>query len=142
MLKGIDPLLGPELLAALRAMGHGDEIAIVDANFPAAGLARRLVREGGIDAVRMTAAVAGVMPLDAFGPAAAFRMTVVDAPQSEPAIVAEFAAALARAGYAGPIEAVERFAFYEQARQAFVVVATGERRLYGNLILRKGVIEA
>jgi L-fucose mutarotase len=140
MLKGVDPLLGPELLAALRAMGHSDEIVIADANFPAAALARRLCRADGVDAVRMAAAIAGIMPLDDFTPAAAFRMAVVDAPQSEPAIVADFKAVLADGGYLGPIEALDRFAFYERARAAFAVVATGETRLYGNPILRKGVI--
>jgi L-fucose mutarotase len=140
MLKGVDPLLGPELLAALRAMGHGDEIVIADANFPAASLARRLCRADGVDAVRMAAAVAAIMPLDDFTPAAAFRMAVVDAAEREPAIVGAFRQALADGGYLGPIEALERFAFYERARGAFAVIATGEARLYGNLILRKGVI--
>jgi L-fucose mutarotase len=142
MLKGIDPLLGPELLAALRAMGHGDEVVIADANFPAAALGQRLCRADGVDAVRMLVAVASVLPLDTFTSAAAFRMAVVDAPHTEPAIVAEFAQALIQAGYGGPIEPIERFAFYARAREAFAVVATGERRLYGNLILRKGVIDA
>ncbi|HEY1447952.1 MAG TPA: RbsD/FucU domain-containing protein [Caulobacteraceae bacterium] len=140
MLKGVDPVLGPELLAALRAMGHGDEIVLADANFPAAALARRLFRADGADAVRMTRAVASVLPLDDFTPAAAFRMAVVDDPQSEPEIVRQFRAALGECGYSGPIESIERFAFYERARTAFGIVATGEARLYGNLILRKGVI--
>ncbi|HEX8667551.1 MAG TPA: RbsD/FucU domain-containing protein [Allosphingosinicella sp.] len=140
MLKGIDPILGPELLAALRAMGHGDDIAIVDANFPAAANARRLMRVDGVDAVRVTAAVAALMPLDDFVPAAAWRMAVVDAPDEVPPVTALFEEALRANGYSGPIEAVERHAFYERARGAFAVVATGEARLYGNLLLRKGVI--
>jgi L-fucose mutarotase len=140
MLKGIDPVLGPELLAALRAMGHGDEIVVADANFPAASTARRLCRSDGADAVRLVAAISAIMPLDDFVPAAAFRMSVVDRMDEAPPITAEFAAALAANGYAGPIEALERFAFYERARAAFAIVATGEMRLYGNLILKKGVI--
>jgi L-fucose mutarotase len=140
MLKGIDPVLGPELLAILRAMGHGDEIVIADANFPAASQARNLVRADGVDAVRMTRAISALMPLDDFVPAAAFRMAVVDAPETVPPIVAEFAKALAAGGYEGPIEPIERAAFYDRARHAFAVVATGEIRLYGNLILKKGVI--
>jgi L-fucose mutarotase len=140
MLKGIDPVLGPELLAALRAMGHGDEIVVADANFPAASTARLLCRADGADAVRLVAAISAVMPLDDFVPAAAFRMSVVDRTDTEPPITAQFAAALARNGYTGPIEALERFAFYERARTAFAIVATGETRLYGNLILKKGVI--
>jgi len=140
MLKGLDPLLGPDLLAALRAMGHGDEIVLADANFPAEALARRLCRVDGVDASRMAQAVLSVLPLDDFAPAAAFRMAVVGAPDSEPEIVDAFRAVLIEAGYAGPIEAIERLAFYDRARAAFAIVATGEMRLYGNLILRKGVI--
>jgi L-fucose mutarotase len=140
MLKGIDPAIGPDLLAILRAMGHGDEIVIADANFPASALARRLVRADGVDAVRMARAIAQIMPLDDFTPAAAVRMAVVDAPDAAPPIVAQFARALADGAYAGPIEAVERFAFYERARAAYAIIATGELRLYGNLILKKGVL--
>jgi L-fucose mutarotase len=140
MLKGIDPVLGPDLLAALRAMGHGDEIVVADANFPAAANAKRLVRADGVDAVRLVRAIAALMPLDEFVPAAAFRMAVVDAPGEEPAITAAFAAALAEGGYTGPIEPLERHAFYARAREAFAIVASGETRLYGNLILKKGVV--
>ncbi len=140
MLKGIDPVLGPDLLALLRAMGHGDEIVVADANFPAAANARRLVRADGIDAVRLVRAITALMPLDDFAPAAAFRMAVVDAPETVPPITADFADALADAGYIGPIEAVERQAFYAHAREAFAIVASGETRLYGNLILKKGVV--
>jgi len=140
MLKGIDPALGPELLAILRAMGHGDEIVIADANFPAAANAKRLARADGVDAARLVQAIAQIMPLDDFAPAAAFRMAVVDAPESVPPITDEFARALAANGYAGPIEPIERQAFYARARDAFAIVASGETRLYGNLILKKGVV--
>jgi L-fucose mutarotase len=140
MLKGIDPVLGPQLLAHLRAMGHGDEIVIADANFPSASNARRLVRADGVDAVRLAGAIAAIMPLDDFTPAAAFRMAVVDAPDETPPITTEFSRTLAANGYAGPIEAIERGAFYARAREAFAIVATGETRLYGNLILKKGVV--
>jgi L-fucose mutarotase len=140
MLKGIDPVLGPDLLAILRAMGHGDEIVVADANFPAAANARRLVRADGIDAVRLVTAIAALMPLDDFVPAAAFRMAVVDAPGEVPSITAAFAGALADGGYTGSIEALERHVFYARAREAFAIVASGETRLYGNLILKKGVV--
>jgi L-fucose mutarotase len=140
MLKGVDPVIGPDLLAILRAMGHGDEIVIADANFPASSLARRLVRADGVDAAHMVGAIAQLLPLDDFCPAAAFRMAVVDAPTTEPPIVPVFSAILAGHGYEGPIEALERFDFYDRAREAFAIVATGERRLYGNLILKKGVL--
>ena len=88
----------------------------------------------------MSRAIAALMPLDDFVPAAAFRMAVVDAPGTTPPIVAEFAEALAAGGYTGPIEAIDREAFYDRAQRAFAIVATGETRLYGNLILKKGVI--
>ncbi len=140
MLKGIDPALGPDLLAILRAMGHGDELVIADANFPSAANARRLVRADGVDAVRLTAAIAAIMPLDDFVPAAAFSMAVVDAPGEVPPIIGEFASVLAAGGYQGPIEPIERHAFYARARDAFAIVASGETRLYGNLILKKGVV--
>ena len=140
MLKGIDPLIGPDLLALLRAMGHGDEIVIADANFPSTSMARRLVRADGVDAVHMARAIVQLLPLDDFVPAAAFRMAVVGAPDDEPPIVQDFRRVLAENGYAGPIEALERFAFYDRAREAFAIVATGELRLYGNLILKKGVL--
>jgi L-fucose mutarotase len=140
MLKGIDPFLGPELLAVLRGMGHGDEIVVADANFPAASVNNRVIRADGIAAPRMVAAIVSVLPLDDFVPAAVFRMAVVDRPDEVPAVTSDFAAALANGGYTGAIEAVERFAFYARAKAATAVVVTGETRLYGNLILKKGVI--
>src|SRR5690242_16265992 len=140
MLKNIDPILGPDLLSILRAMGHGDDIAIVDANFPATASAKRLVRLDGLTAPRVVRAVLNVLPLDTFVPNAAFRMAVVDNPNDIPPITKEFESLLAAAGYHGEIEAVERFAFYERARNSYAVVATGERRYWGNLILKKGAI--
>ena len=139
MLKGIDPLLGPELLAILRAMGHGDEIVIADANFPSASIGRKLVRADGVDAPRMVAAILSVMPLDDFADAA-FRMAVVGDPHEVPPITLEFENALRAAKEDRRIEAIERQAFYDRARNAFAVVATGETRLYGNLILKKGLV--
>ena len=140
MLKGIDPLLGPGLLAVLRGMGHGDEIVIADANFPATALAQRLERADGVDAVRTLRAIASVMPLDDFVPKAAFSMAVVGKAEEVPEIVRKFEAVLAEAGYRAGIDALERQAFYDRARKAYAIVATGETRLYGNLILKKGVV--
>ena len=140
MLKKIDPLLGPELLGILRAMGHGDEIAIVDANFPAESRARRIIRMDGVSATAMLKAVVSVLPLDQFVDEAAFCMEVVDDPEAVPEIVWEFREIIQaeepRAGFG----ALERFAFYDRSRAAFAVIATGERRLYGNLLLKKGVL--
>lgn len=140
MLKGVDPRLGPDLLGVLRAMGHGDEVAVVDANFPAEALARRLCRADGIDAVAMVRAIVSVMPLDDFDSSAAFRMAVVGAREETPPVVRDFEAELRRAGYGGNVVALDRQGFYDRARQAFAIVATGELRLYGNLILVKGVV--
>jgi len=143
MLIGIDSLLGPDLLAHLRVMGHGDELVIADANFPSASIGRRVLRADGISATRMLEAVASVLPLDTFVPAAVFVMEVVDRPGMFAPITDEFRQILSRrAGHEPPlIEGIERFAFYERARQAYAVVATGELRIYGNVILRKGIIE-
>lgn len=142
MLKGIDPLLGPALLSILRSMGHGDEIVIADANFPAmsTGAPNRVLRADGSDAVRLAQAIVSVLPLDDFVPAAAFRMAVVDKPDEVPPITQEFARVLKAAHYNGAIEPIERHAFYARAKAAYAIVATGETRLYGNLILKKGVI--
>lgn len=141
MLRGIDPLLGPELLHTLRAMGHGDEIAIVDANYPAAGDARCLLRLDGVRATDALGAVVSILPLDSFVECAAWRMEVVGAPDEVPEVVEEFQTILNESG-SGPttIGALERFAFYDRVKQAFAVVATGERRFYGNILLKKGVI--
>jgi len=140
MLKGIDPLLGPELLRVLRAMGHGDEIVIADANFPAASTHGTVIRADGVEAPRMVAAIVSVLPLDEFVENAAFRMAFVDSPAQTPPITHDFRRVLSNAGYDREIEPIERFAFYDRARAAFAIVATGEPRLYGNLILKKGII--
>lgn len=142
MLKSIDPLLSPDLLAALRAMGHGDTIALVDANFPAAANAQRLIRLDGHGVIRVLDAVLSVLPLDDFAPDAAIRMDVVGDATAERPVFADFRACLARhepqPGQA--LGALERHAFYAAARAAFAIVATGETQLYGNILLRKGVI--
>ncbi|HEY2708107.1 MAG TPA: RbsD/FucU domain-containing protein [Caulobacteraceae bacterium] len=140
MLKGIDPLLGPELLATLRAMGHADEIVIVDANFPAAANARRLIRAEGVTATRMVEAILSVLPLEQFEPVAAFRMAVDGSPDQLPPVIGEFERLLRAAGYDGPIGALGRFDYYERTRAAYAIVSTGERRYWGNLILKKGAI--
>jgi L-fucose mutarotase len=141
MLKGIDPLLSADLLYVLRAMGHGDELVIVDANFPAAAMGRRVVRMDGVSATRALEAVLSVMPLDDFVDEPCARMQVVDDPEAVPAICAEFQTIIDQAeGSRFRLASIERFAFYERARQAFALVQTGETRLYGNVLLKMGVI--
>ncbi len=140
MLKTIDPLLTGDLLAILADMGHGDEIALVDANFPATALAARLVQLPGVDAAPALAAILSLLPLDDFVDAPA---AVMDAPGERPAIYAEFDTLLGAAeNGAVRVDVIDRFAFYDRAEQAFAIVATGERRLYGNIILKKGVVRA
>ena len=141
MLKGLDPLLTPDLLSVLRAMGHGDEIAIVDGNYPASSAGPPVVRLDGVAADLALNAVLSVMPLDDFVPEAAWCMAVVGDPNAEQPIFDAFRAALARHESAEfMLHKLERFAFYARAETAFAIVATGERRLYGNLILKKGVV--
>ena len=141
MLKQIDPLLGPELLSTLRAMGHGDEIVIADANFPAASAGRPLIRLDGIDAPRIANAILSVMPLDDFVPECAWHMQVVGDPGKEYPLFAEIRE-IVEVAEARPIRmgALERFAFYEAARNAFAIVRTSDPGPYGCFILRKGVI--
>jgi len=140
MLRGINPLLGPDLLHALAAMGHGDEICICDANFPAAANARRLIRVDAADAVQITDAILDLIPLDSFVDNAALVMQVVGKPKEKPPIVALFQQAIDRHEKGFRIAAIERSKFYERARGCYAIVITGERRFYGNLILTKGVL--
>lgn len=140
MLYGIDPILGPDVLHTLRAMGHGDEICIADANFPAVSNARRLLRIDAADAVRVTDAVLSLMPLDTFVPNAAFVMQVVGKPKESPPIYGLFQKAIDGRQKGFKLARIERFKFYERARDCYAIVTTGERRLYGNLILKKGIV--
>lgn len=141
MLKGIHPLLSPELLHALASMGHGDELVIADANFPAASNARRLVESPGVGSPDLLAAVLSVFPLDTRVTPAVFTMEVTGDPQAVPPPVAEFAAVLTAQGMADiEMGHLERHAFYERARGAFAIVRTGEMRRFGNILLVKGVV--
>jgi len=140
VLKGIDPLLNAELLAVLAEMGHGDELAIVDANFPAVTMARRMVRSSA-PAPSVLKAVLTLVPLDDFVEAPMAVMEVVGAPTEIPEPVREFQSfADAAEGKAVKTERLDRFSFYERTKAAFAVVATGEPRLYGCVLIKKGVI--
>lgn len=141
MLRSIHPLLGPDLLFALASMGHGDEIAIVDANFPAASLARRLVSMRGVGTAEMMTATLTVLPLDESVPFPASIMRAAEAVDVAVTAIGSIRAALDRAtsGAAGVAE-LERFEFYERARNAFAIVSTGELRPYGNVLLTAGAL--
>ena len=141
MLKGIDPILNADLLWTLRAMGHGDDLVIADTNFPATTMGRRVVRMDGVSGPRLLEAVLSVLPLDDFVPDPALRIEVVGDPEAEPEVCRDYAAILARPAHGGArLGRLERFAFYERARGAFAVVASGEDRLYGCVLLKKGVV--
>ena len=143
MLKGIPALLHADLLHALAAMGHGDELAIVDANFPAASVGRRVIHVVGASASETLDAVLSIFPLDATVAPAAFTMEVAGDAGTLPEPVREFAAAFTRHGLAdAEIGHLARSAFYERARGAFAVVRTGELRPYGNILLVKGTVGA
>jgi L-fucose mutarotase len=146
MLKNIDPLLNADVLYALRAMGHGDELVICDTNFPADSVARQtvfgdLLRIDAPTAARVARAVLSVMPLDSFVDDAAMRMEIVGKAREIPPVQAEVQAEIDRAeGKSWPMGSIERMAFYERAKKAYCVIQSGERRFYGCFILKKGVV--
>jgi L-fucose mutarotase len=146
MLKSIDPLLNADVLYALRAMGHGDDLIICDMNFPADSIARqttlkRLLRIENVTAARAARAILSVLPLDAFVDKPARRMEIVGKPDEVPPVQAEVQAEIDRAeGKPSPMGAVERFAFYDLAKKAYCVIVTGERRFYGCFAFKKGVL--
>jgi L-fucose mutarotase len=146
MLKNIDPLLNADVLYALRAMGHGDELVICDTNFPADSVARQtafgdLLRIDAPTAARVAKAVLSVMPLDSFVDDAAMRMEIVGKAGEIPPVQAEVQAEIDRAeGKSWPMGSIERMAFYERAKRAYCLIQSGERRFYGCFILKKGVV--
>ena len=146
MLKGIDNRLNADVLHALRAMGHGDTLVIADTNFPSDSIARqtvvgRLLRMENLTCAEAAQAVLSVLPLDTFVDDFAGRMEVVGAPSEVTAVQAEVQAEIDRAeGRPRPMIGIERFAFYDEARKAYAVIQTGERRFYGCFVFRKGVI--
>ena len=141
MLNGIHPLLSPDLLCAMASMGHGDEIAIVDANFPAASLGPRLIEIRGASSPELLDAVLTLLPLDTSVVPAVFTMEVIGDSSAVPEPVMEFAEVFTWHRLADcEIGTLERHAFYERAKRAFALARTGEMRPYGNILLVKGVI--
>jgi len=146
MLKGIDPVLTPDLLAALAAMGHGDDLALVDANHPAARIAasctvRQPIRLPGLTMARAARAILSLFPVDDFTDDPARRMQIVGDAGAMPDVQREVQAEIDLAvGRPLPLVGIERFAFYEAAKAAFVVVQVGDARPYGCFLIRKGVI--
>lgn len=140
MLKNIPPILGPDLLGILRAMGHGDEIAIVDANYPADAAGPALVRLDGISATDTLDAILTLMPLDDFVDEAAICMQVVGNASKREPVMDAFEQILRQHEPAMSLASLERFAFYDRVRTGYAIIQTGERRLYGNILLKKGII--
>ena len=146
MLKGLDHRLNADVLHTLRAMGHGDTLVIADTNFPSDSIARStvrgsLLRMDNLTCAEAAQAVLSVLPLDTVVADFAGRMEVVGDPAQIPAVQAEVQAEIDRAeGRPRPMIGIERFAFYDEARKAYAVIQTGERRFYGCFLFRKGVI--
>ena len=135
MLKGISPVVSPDLLKTLAEMGHGDEIVIADAHFPGHTFNSRVLRADGLDADQLLAGIIPLFELDAYA-TPVIMMEAVPGDTLDPSVEARYRKAL---GYEGVIERVERFAFYERAKKAYAVVLSGEIAQYGNIILKKGV---
>ncbi|GAB5508429.1 MAG: L-fucose mutarotase [Rhizobiaceae bacterium] len=141
MLRNIDPLLSPDLLHALRSMGHGDEIVIADAHFPGSSIGPACIRADGSTVSDLLRAVLSAMPLDSFVDDPALTMQVVGEPDTVPEAVREFQSIIdTNADRPVQAKALERFAFYERASQAFAIVQTGDTRIYANIILKMGVL--
>jgi len=141
MLKGIPGILPPELLKVLAEMGHGDEIVLADGNFPAASTAARLIRSDGHGVPEVLDAILKLFPLDTFVAKPVVLMGVVPGDHYHPVIWEAFQKIITthEPGFAG-FETVDRFAFYERARRAYAIVATGEKARYANIILKKGIL--
>ena len=141
MLKGLSPLLTPELLKILCDMGHGDEIVLADGNFPSEAIGQRVVRLDAHAGTDVLKAIMSVFPIDTYSDPNAFLMEVVPGDNVETPIWDEYSHIMKESeGETVRIGHIERFAFYERAKKAYAVIATGETALYANLILKKGVI--
>ena len=146
MLKGIDPRLNADVLYALRDMGHGDVVILSDTNFPSGSIAREtvygdLLRMDNLTAAEAAEAVLSVLPLDTFVDDFAGRMEIVGDPDNIPPVQSEVQTVVdAAEGAPRTMVSVERFAFYDLAKDAYAVIQTGERRFYGCFMFRKGVI--
>jgi L-fucose mutarotase len=140
MLIGISPLIGPDLLATLSRMGHGDELVLADAHFPAESVGRRVLRADGL---RIADLLDGILPLfavDSYAPDPIVMMAAVEGDRADPAVHERYREIIERHHRsARPTHFLDRFEFYERARHAFAVVATGETATYANILLKKGV---
>ena len=141
MLKGIPKELSPELLKILSEMGHGDEIVIADGNFPAENLGRRVVRADGHGGIKMLDAILSVIPLDTYAEENFILMQVVPGDNVKPTIWEDYRKTAKKKAPEVKEGQLERFSFYDRAKNAYAIVATGESAIYANIILKKGVIK-
>lgn len=141
MLKGISPIISPELLKILMEMGHGDEITIGDGNFPAASMAKRLVRLDGHGVTEILDAILKLFPLDTYVEKPVALMEVVPGDNIDPVIWKDYERVIKENEGEKGIEFIDRFGFYDRAKQSYCIVATGESALYANIILKKGVVK-
>ncbi len=141
MLKNIPSIISPELLKILHEMGHSDEIVIGDGNFPAASNAKRLVRADGHGVPELLDAILQLFPLDTYVEAPVMLMQVTPGDDVDPVIWKDYRKIVDKHQDNVNFEEIERFAFYERARNAYAIVATGESALYANVILKKGVVK-
>jgi L-fucose mutarotase len=140
MLKGISPLLSPDLLATLCRMGHGDRLVLADAHFPGHALGVPVLRADGIAVTDLLNAILPLFELDSYCDAPLAMMRAVEGDALDPDVETAYRTAIDRhAPGAPPVARIDRFEFYEQARASFAVVMTGETRKYGNILLTKGV---
>ena len=142
MLKNIPKILSPELLKTLMEMGHGDEIVIADGNFPAETFGKRVIRCDGHGVPELLDAIMQLFPLDTYTEKPVMLMEVVPGDPVVPTIWEDYKNIINKYEPENcKIEMIERFAFYERAKTAFAVVATGEEAIYANIILKKGVVK-
>jgi len=140
MLKGISPLISPELLEVLARMGHGDEIILADAHFPGESFNRRVLRADGLRIPDLLSAILPLFELDSYVPAPLVMMAAVEGDTLDPSVEEAYLASVHKSNPdVAPIERIDRFDFYDRTKSAFAVVMTGETVKYGNIILKKGV---
>jgi len=139
MLKGISPYLNPDLLKTLAEMGHGDEIILADAHFPGHTFCKRVLRADGVRISTLLDAIIPVFELDSYAPPLVM-MEVVTGDTLDPQVEIDYLQAIRRHAPKAPVpERIDRFAFYDRAREVYAVLMTGEARKYGNILLKKGV---
>jgi len=142
MLKGVPAVISPELLKILSEMGHGDEIVIADANFPSANYGKRLIRADGIGGAEILDAVLALIPLDTYSDPNMILMQLMECDKGKvnPIIWEEYRSIAEKHDNNLKLGNIDRFSFYDRAKEAYAVIATGEKAIYANIIIKKGVI--